>query len=458
MRLSSLALLLLGPALVAAPASAAADADTVNRIFIEALEHGQAYDHLRELTTQYPGRLSGTAALEGAVTWGQRVLAATGVDRVYTQDVQVPHWDRGGPASVQLLLPAGPVPLAAAALGNTGSTPAGGVAAEVLMVQSLAEVERLGLSGAAGKIVFYNRPMPPRFAQTFEAYAAAGDQRNQGPLVAAQHGAAAVLVRSLTLAHDDVPHTGNSARPKDGPPVAAAALSTNAADRLAEALAADPQVRVSVTLHGRLLPDAPSHNVIGEIRGSEFPDQVIVVGGHLDSWDITPGAHDDGAGIVQSVEVLRIFRALGLRPRHTIRCVMFTNEENGLAGATRYASLAREAGEHHVLAVETDSGGFTPTGFNFGSTQGNAHERAQRWRPLFEPWGLWHFAKGSGGADVNPLLLLGVPVAGLTPDSQRYFDYHHTAIDTIDKVNPRELHLGAGALAALVWLVDTEGL
>ncbi len=458
MRLPSSALLVFGAVLAALPATAASDADTVNRIFTEALEHGQAYDHLRELTTHYPGRLGGTAALAGAVEWGRSVLTATGADRVYTQDVQVPHWDRGGPAAVSLLLPSGPVPLAAAALGNTGSTPEGGVTAEVLMVHSLAEVEQLGPTGAAGKIVFYNRPMPPGFAQTFEAYAAAGDQRNQGPAVAAGHGAAAVLVRSLSLAHDDVPHTGNSARPKDGPLVAAAALSTNAADHLAAALAADPHVRVSISLHGRILPDAPSHNVIGEIRGSEFPDQVIVVGGHLDSWDIAPGAHDDGAGIVQSVEVLRIFRALGLKPRHTLRCVMFTNEENGLAGATRYASLARDAGEHHILAVETDSGGFTPTGFNLGSTQGNAHERAQRWLPLFEPWGIWRFAKGSGGADVNQLLLLGVPVAGLAPDSQRYFDYHHTTIDTLDKVNPRELHLGAAALAALIWLVDTEGL
>ncbi|MBS0661915.1 MAG: M20/M25/M40 family metallo-hydrolase [Verrucomicrobia bacterium] len=458
MRRLLLAGLLLCATTAATPALGSPEADTVNRFFTEALEHSPAYDHLRELTTRYPGRLAGTAALDGAIEWAQRVLGATGVDRVYTQDVMAPHWDRGAPESVQLLLPSGRVPLAAAALGNTGSTPPEGVTGEVLMVHSLAEVERLGPAGAAGKIIFYNRPMPPRFAYTFDAYGAAGDQRNQGPVVAARHGAVAALVRSLTLAHDDVPHTGNSAHPVDGPPFPAAALSTVAADRLAEALAADPHIRVSVTLHGRILPDAPTRNVIGEIRGSEFPNQVIVVGGHLDSWDITPGAHDDGAGVVQAVEVLRLFHALGLKPRHTLRCVMFTNEENGLAGATRYASIARQAGERHILAVESDSGGFTPMGFNLGSTQGNAHERAQRWRPLFEPWGIWRFSKGTGGADVNQLLLLGVPVAGLAPDSQRYFDYHHTAIDTIDKVNPRELNLGAAAIAALVWLVDTDGL
>jgi len=156
--------------------------------------------------------------------------------------------------------------------------------------------------------------------------------------------------------------------------------------------------------------------------------------------------------------VLRLFQALGLHPRHTLRCVLFTNEENGLAGATRYAQLARTAPGRHIFAVETDNGGFAPTGFNVGSTQGNAHLRAARWRPLFEPWGVWQFSKGKGGADVGPLLLQGVPVAGLTPNSQRYFDYHHTAIDTIEQVNARELHLGAAAIAALIWLVDTEGL
>jgi hypothetical protein len=190
----------------------------------------------------------------------------------------------------------------------------------------------------------------------------------------------------------------------------------------------------------------------------EFPDEIMVVGGHLDSWDIAPGAHDDGAGIVQSIEVLRIFRALGLKPRHTIRCVLFTNEENGMRGAAAYATAAKGAAERHVFAVETDNGGFQPRGFNLGSTQGNAHERAARWLPLFEPYGILSFVKGGGGADVGPLLVQGCTVAGLTPDSQRYFDYHHTSTDSLGQVNPRELHLGAAALAALIWLVDTQGL
>lgn len=464
MRLLPLCCALLGLGPVArsqpAPPPPAPDpaAATVNRFFTEALAHGQAQAQLRDLTRRYPGRLSGSPALAGAVGWSQQVLAGLGLDRVYTQDVSVRHWERGAPESVQLLAAAGAQPLAAAALGNSAATAPGGLTAGVVEVQSLAQVEQLGRAGIAGRIVFFNRPMNPAVARTPEAYSAAGDQRNRGPAVAAKYGAVAALTRSLTFARDDWPHTGNTAFLPAGPKIPAAALSLLAADRLARALAADPATRVSIQIHAQSYPDAPSHNVIGELRGTEFPDEIILVGGHLDSWDLTPGAHDDGAGVVQALEVLRLFRALGLRPRHTLRCVLFTNEENGLAGATRYATLARTAGGRHLFAVESDSGGFSPTGFNLGSTQGNAHERADRWRPLFEPWGLWHFARGTGGADVGPLLLQGVTVAGLTPDSQRYFDYHHAASDTLDQVNPRELHLGAAALAALIWLVDTQGL
>lgn len=447
-----------GAIVAAAPAGPSVDEVAINRFFTEALAHGEAYNNLRELTARYPGRLAGTKALEGAVTWGQGVLTSLGLDRVATQDVSVLHWERGAPESVQLLTPSGPQPLAAAALGNSPSTPAGGLNAPVVEVQSIGEVEKLGRDALAGKIVFYNRPMNPNFARTKLAYAEAGDQRSRGPGVAAKFGAVGALTRSLTFAHDDVPHTGNTAYLPDFPRIPAAALSLVAADRLSAALKADPATRVAMEIHGRNFPNAASHNVLGEIRGSEFPDQVIVVAGHLDSWDLSPGAHDDGAGVVQSIEVLRLFRALGLKPRHTLRCVLFTDEENGLAGATRYAELAREAHERHVFAVESDNGGFAPTGFNLGSTQGNPDVRAARWRSLFEPWGVWKFTGGTGGADLSPLLLQGVTIAGLTPDSQRYFDYHHSASDTIDKVNARELHLGAAALAALVYLVDTQGL
>ncbi|MDB6169512.1 MAG: peptidase [Verrucomicrobia bacterium] len=430
----------------------------VNRFFVEALTHGQAYENLRVLTGKFPGRLSGSQSLQGAVNWGQEVLQRDGADRVFTQEVSVSHWERGAPASITLISKGTRRDLAGLALGSSPSTPFGGIRAGVIEVGSLGDVERLGRAAIAGRIVFFNRAMKAEFPRTMDAYADAGDQRNRGPGVAAKYGAVAALTRSLTLAQDDVPHTGSTTYLPEVHPIPAAALGVLSADALSSALAADPQAQVALKIHTKTFRPAASQNVIGEIRGREFPDQIILVGGHLDSWDVTPGAHDDGAGIVQAIEVLRLFRALGVKPRHTLRCVLFTNEENGLAGATRYGELARAGPGRHLFAVETDNGGYAPSGFNLGSTQGTAHLRAERWRPLFEPWGIWRFVRGAGGADVNPLLLQGVTVAGLTPDSQRYFDYHHTPLDSIDKVNPRELHLGAAAIASLVWLVDTQGL
>lgn len=466
MRRLLLAALLGSTALCAQPAPSTApepalspDEAMLQRIFAESLARGTAYENLRVLTTAHPGRLAGSKALEGAVVWGQKTLAALGVDRVFTQDVMVPHWERGAPESVRLLPSSGPATrLAALALGNSVATPAGGVTAEVIEVKSLAEVEALGREKIAGKIVFFNRPMDPAVVLPGRAYGLAGDQRGRGPITAAKFGAVAALTRSLTHAKDDFPHTGGTTFLPDGPNIPACALSTVAADRLSAALAADPKLRVSMVTNTSHHPDALSHNVIGEIRGSEFPDQIIVVGGHLDSWDIAPGAHDDGAGIVQSIEVLRIFKALGLKPRHTLRAVLYTNEENGLRGGTAYADLARKAGEKHLLALESDTGGFQPRGFELASTQFDAVARASRWSKLFEPYGLIKFQPGRGGADVAPLHVLGATTGQILPDSQRYFDIHHTTADSLDQVNPRELHLGAGALAALIWLIDTQGL
>jgi hypothetical protein len=441
-------------------AEGSAEEKMLHDIFSESLAHGEAFDNLRSLVGQYPGRLSGSKSLEGAIGWAEKTLRSAGPDRVYLQDVLVPHWERGEKESVVMLTPAGEaMPLSALALGGSVPTPKGGIIADVVEVKSLDEVVTLGSGKIAGKIVFFNRPMDPTLVGTGTAYGAAGDQRNRGPGIAGKYGAAAVLTRSLSLARDDVPHTGATVYSPGQPRVPAAAISTLAADKLSAALGSAEKnggaVRAAIKINSQWHDDAPSHNVIGEIRGSEFPDEVILVGGHLDSWDIAPGAHDNGSGVVQSIEVLRIFRALGIKPRHTVRCVLFTNEENGLRGSTAYASSTKEK---HVLAIETDSGGFQPRGFNLGSTQGDAHVRAAKWRPLFEPYGVYAFVKGTGGADMNALLLEGVTVAGLMPDSQRYFDYHHTTRDSIDAVNARELHLGAAALASLIWLVDTQGL
>ena len=429
-----------------------ADAVMLRRLYDAALVNSPAYEQLRELVTKFPGRLSGSKNLEGAVQWTQALLQKQGADRTELQPVMVPHWERGAKESVRI---AGAGPLTAVALGGSVPTPAGGLTAPVVELHSLAELKTTDVKG---KIVFFNRPMNPAHVSTGLAYRDAGDQRNQGPGEAGKYGAAGVLVRSLTLAHDDVPHTGNTTYLPEVPRLPAAALSTLAADQLSAALTADPSLRVSMEIHSQWFDDAPSHNVIGELRGSEHPEQVILVGGHLDSWDIAPGAHDDGAGCVESIEVLRLLKAVGYAPKHTIRCVCFVNEENGTRGATAYSTAVAEKKEQHLLALETDSGGFQPKGFILGNPAGDAHRRAARWRGLFEPYGIYLFQDGLGGTDVHPLLAHGATVAGLTPDSQRYFDIHHTTADSIDKVNPRELQLGAAAMAALVYLVDQQGL
>lgn len=460
MRFASLLLvaLTLTASLRAQPTTTDPDATMLRHLYDAALTDSPIHSHLRDLVTRYPGRLSGSPQLAGAVLWAKAVLEKQGVDRLELQPVLVPHWERGAPESVTLL-PGGadgqPIPLAALALGGSEPTPPGGLRAPVVELRSL---EQLASTDVRGKIVFFNRPMDPTQVRPGAAYREAGDQRNRGPAEAARHGAIAVLTRSLTLARDDVPHTGTTTYLPELPRIPAAALSTLAADRLSAALQAEPDRQVAMTTHSRWLDDAPSHNVIGEIRGTEHPEKIILVGGHLDSWDIAPGAHDDGAGCVQSIEVLRLFQAVGYRPRHTIRCVLFTNEENGARGATAYATAVGERKEPHLLALESDNGGFQPQGFNLGNASGDAHTRASRWSALFEPYGITRFVAGTGGVDVAPLLAYGAPVAGLTPDSQRYFDYHHTTIDSLDKVNKRELELGAAAMAALIYLVDQHGL
>jgi len=443
----------------AAPAAPDPDAAMLRRIYDAALVNSPIFDELRELTTRFPGRLAGTAKLVDAGVWARKILDEQGADRSELQPVMVPHWERGPKESVRLL-PAGaadrePVSLTATALGGSVPTPDGGLVAPVVELHSLPELKTTEVKG---KIVFFNRPMNPASVNPGPAYGEAGDARNHGPAEAAKYGAVGVLTRSLTHRLDDVPHTGLTTYLPDVPRIPAAALSTLAADRLSAELAAHPGRRVEMHIHSHWYDDSPANNVLGEIRGSEHPEIIILVGGHLDSWDIAPGAQDDGSGVVQSIEVLRLLRTTGYHPRHTVRCVLFANEENGLRGATEYARVVGERKEVHLLALETDGGADRPMGFNFGNPAGDAHVRAARWKNLFEPYGLHEFRSGAGGADVNPLLRYGYTVAGLAPDSQRYFDIHHTTEDSLDQVNPRELELGAAAMAALVYLADQHGL
>lgn len=435
------------------------DVEFLDKIYDQSLTDSRCYPWLESLCFDVGHRLSGSTGAEKAVRWTKSVLDTMGLDSVWLQPCMVPHWVRGEKERVQVLgsKKHGNFTLAALALG--GSVP-GNVQAEVVEVKTWDQLEELGEKGLKGKIVFYNRPMDQTKIRTFEAYGGCVDQRVGGAARAAKYGAVGVLVRSMTLRLDDVPHTGTMIYDSAYTLIPAAAISTVAAEKLSQTIREEGRARVSLQLFCKTLPDAPSFNVIGEIRGTERPNDIILVGGHLDSWDVGHGAHDDGAGVVQSMDVLWVLKAIGYRPRHTIRCVLFMNEENGLRGGKAYAAETERKGEYPLASIESDAGGFTPRGFSFeGNEQvfGRFFEKLRTFEPLFEPYGL-KFFKGGSGADISPLKGLNGLLSGYSPDSQRYFDYHHAETDTFDKVNKRELELGTASMAALVYLIDKYGL
>lgn len=299
--------------------------------------------------------------------------------------------------------------------------------------------------------------MDPTKINTFEAYAGAVGQRGNGASEAAKYGAVGAIVRSMTTLQDDIPHTGGMRYATGIPMIPTAAISTNGAKLLSKLLKENPKLKFYFKQNCETLADAPSHNVVGEIRGTEKPDEIIVVGGHLDSWDLAEGAQDDGSGCVQAIEVLRAMNALGIKPKRTIRAVMYMNEENGLRGGTKYADLAKQNNENHIAAIESDNGGFTPRGFGMVGTNAQI-SKVTVYQKLLAPYGLTEIGRGSGGADIGPLGNLGTLLIGFKPDSQRYFDFHHAKNDTLDAVNERELKLGAASMAALVYLIDKYGL
>jgi len=371
----------------------------------------------------------------------------------------VPKWVRGTFEYASIITgPGMSMNVPVCALGGSIATPASGLRAGVVEVKSFEELERLGKEKIEGKFVFFNRPMPAELINTFEAYSKTVNQRTQGAAKAARLGAVGVIVRSLNLRLDDYPHTG-SMRYGDLPNsmrIPAAAISTNGAQLLSSMLALNDDLKFYLKLDCKNFPDVPSHNVVGELKGSEFPDEIIVVGGHLDSWDLGDGSHDDGAGIVQSMEVLRLFKAMNYQPKRTLRVVLYMNEENGLRGGTAYAQHAKQNNEKHIFALESDAGGFSPRGFVFEATS-SQFEQIESWKPYFTPYGVARFDLGGSGADIGPLRGDNVVLSGLRPDSQRYFDFHHAANDTFDAINKRELELGAAAMSSLIYLVDQYG-
>lgn len=437
------------------------DAFFIKKIHNTALGQGRAYDWLKDLTDLGP-RPTGKPQTAAALAYVKQVLDTLGVDSVWLQPCMVPHWERGDKEQVRIVNSnkIGSLDLRALALGNSVGTGDKGLTAVVVQVRSLDEAEKLGKAGKLkGKIVFYNRPFDNSQIRTFTAYGGAVDQRVYGPAKAAKYGAVAALVRSMTGKLDEVPHTGVTVYEEDGRAIPAAAISTLDADMLARLLE-EEEVRVFMRMTCKTYSMKPSFNVVAEIKGSEKPDEILLVGGHLDSWDVGTGAHDDGAGCVQSMDVIQIFKRLGYRPKRTLRCVLFMAEENSGSGARAYAAASDEKGERHIAAIESDAGGFSPRGFTCEADPSvfvEKFSKAAAWSPLLEPYQLF-VTKGGSGADISKLKHQKPLLIGLSPDSQRYFDYHHTAIDTFDKVNQRELALGAAAMASLIYLMDKYGM
>ena len=454
-----LTLLLFCGALLCAQPNAA-DKNQLKQFYDLALLEGHSYEWLDYLSNRIGSRLSGSLGAERAVAWTKSELDSLGLDRVYLQPVKVPKWVRG--AKEFALIETAPgvtfnVPITA--LGGSVATPSVGLKARVVEVQGIEDLTKLGRKNIEGKIVFFNRPMQANLISTFQAYSGCVDQRYDGAREASEFGAVGVIVRSMNLRLDDFPHTGAMSYGDQSisKRIPAAAISTNAAEKLSYLLKLEPKLKFLFRQQCKTFADVWSHNVIGEIKGSEFPDQIIVVGGHLDSWDLGDGAHDDGAGVVQSMEVLRLFKESGYRPKRTIRVVLFMNEENGLRGGNAYANSALANNEKHIFALESDAGGFTPRGFSFNSSD-EEFAQVESWKPLFKPYLIHYFEKGGSGADICPLKNKYNVLAGLRPDSQRYFDHHHAENDTFDAVNKRELELGAATMTSLIYLYDKYGL
>lgn len=427
------------------------DEQTIRRIFDDALTHDDAYGNLHYLCEETPGRLIGSEASLQAQQHMKEYFKSLGADTVWYQDFTAPAWKCEKTMARLVNEDGSSINLNCVALGTSPSTPDNSwLLANVVEVKSLDEVRELGKEKISGKIVFYNRHWDPKIVNTFRGYGNTVDQRSPGPAVAAEQGAVAVIVRSVTNSTDDFPHTGTT-RFGDVK-IPAIAISTMDADVLSKTLREQPNTKVRIVVKAEDI-EVNTHNLIAEIRGSEFPDEYILVGGHIDAWHNSPGAHDDGAGCVMSADVMRIFKNREIKNRHTIRVVLFMDEEMYQSGGKAYARYVKEHQENNIFALEADEGAFTPRQFTVNAPEEVVNKLAA-YQPLLEPYGICKISAGWGGVDIGPLKDLGVALAGYGTDPQRYFDMHHSPNDTFENVNLRELQLGCGNMTAFIYLVD----
>lgn len=435
------------------------DSVMLRNIYTQALTEGKSYDWLHHICYNVGTRLSGSYGEKKMIDFLQTELKELGTN-VSLQTVKVPRWVRGISEYAYIETSKDKITtVPILALGGSVATPATGIRASVVEFKSLEELQKADINKVIGKIVFLNGAMPNHFINSFEAYGVRSAQRYSGAKIAVNKGAVAVIVRSLTQKIDDFPHTGVMSYddlPKSRH-IPAAAISTKGADLLSTLLSLNPDLQFYFKQNCKTLDDAQSSNIVAQIKGSEFSDEIITFGTHFDSWDVGHGAHDNGAGVAQILEVIRIFKALNYKPKRTIRIVFFANEENGTRGALKYAEESKLKKENHIFALESDAGGFSPRGFNLsGNTQ--KINKIKSWTNLFKPYYIHFFEKGHPGVDINPLKTDTNVLAGLVTDSQRYFDYHHSEADVFEAVNKRELELGAATITSLIYLVDKYGL
>ncbi|MFY1046134.1 M28 family peptidase [Chryseobacterium sp. GP-SGM7] len=427
------------------------DSIQFSRISTEILNKGKSYNELRDLTKNIGHRLSGSAAYEKSVKWAEQKLKEAGADKVWLQEVMIPVWERGK-ESLKIKSQNGNwKSLKMLSLGNSEGTKGKDISGEIIMVKSLGEYEKLNPEEVKDKIVFFNYPLSQSYVQTFKAYSDAAVYRSTAASLTAKKGGKFAIVRSLSSAFDDVPHTGAMRYKENSEKIPAVAIGNTTADEL-EALLKSQKITAKLNSNCGMRGEKLSHSVIGEITGHK-DKSVIIVGGHLDSWDVGEGAHDDGSGIVQSIEVLRTFKNLAIKNNHTIRVVCFANEENGVKGGQQYGKMVKETGEKHLFALESDAGGFTPRGIALEMDEAKINQ-IKSWSPLFLPYGAYDFEGRYSGTDIYPLKEMGIPTAELAPDSQRYFDIHHTEEDTFEKVNRRELLLGATIMTQMIYMID----
>ncbi|GHE45808.1 M20/M25/M40 family metallo-hydrolase [Sphingobacterium griseoflavum] len=433
------------------------DSVMLDQIYRVSFEEGKAYDNLRYLTKRIGHRIAGSAKAEEAVDWSKSLMDSMAFDRVYLQEVDVPFWDRGAPEVAYLTDTK--EPLQVLALGGSVATPKEGLKAEVLEVELLSELRQHG-DAVRGKIVFVNKPWDESIVETGVAYGLNSSQRSRGPAEAAKLGAIAYLFRSLSSsAIDDYPHTGGTRYVAGIDSIPAIAISAVSAQKLSAALKKGAHSQVFLRNSSAWKGTVKTHNLIAEWQGTEHPDKIITIGGHIDSWDVGEGAHDNGTGTMGTLDAIRTLMALGYKPRHTIRLVFYMNEENGVHGAVQYGERAKARSEKMVAAIESDAGGFAPRGFDIKASAAAVAWIQQQWKPLFEhKFWVSRFLQGSPGVDsgVWGEYFPQTVMFNFRPDPHRYFDIHHTAKDVFEAVDRRELQSGVAALASLLYLVDQQ--